>query len=61
MVHFQAQPEGLGPLFRLTALSLVYLEQPNRPRSAWLDEKGSSNSDTNETSTDPRLVTGKMT
>jgi len=37
---------------RLTALSVAYLEPPNRTPSALLDEKIVSSSDTNETSTD---------
>jgi len=36
---FQALPVGLERFFRLTALSLVHLEQPNDTRDALLDEK----------------------
>ncbi len=56
MALFQAQPRGLGRFFRLTALSVAYLEQPNRSPSALLNEKSVSSSDKNETSTDPSQI-----
>ncbi|WP_339677981.1 hypothetical protein [uncultured Zhongshania sp.] len=53
MARFQAQPKGLGPFFRLAALSVAYLEQPNRVPSALPDGKMSSSGGGDETATDP--------
>ncbi|HHH47855.1 MAG TPA: hypothetical protein ENK51_03090 [Gammaproteobacteria bacterium] len=38
MALFQAQPGGPGLCFRPAALSLAYVEQPHRARSALLDK-----------------------
>jgi len=38
MAFFQAQPEGPGLCFRPAVLSLAYVEQPHRARSALLDK-----------------------
>jgi hypothetical protein len=53
VARFQAQPKGLGPFFRLAALSVAYLEQPNRVPSALPDGKMSSSGGGDETATDP--------
>ena len=50
---FQAQPEGLGRIFRPTALPFAYVEQLHRAHGALLDEKCGSSSGGNELSTDP--------
>jgi len=39
MALFQAQPEGPVLIFHPAALSLAYVEQPHRTRSALLDKK----------------------
>ncbi len=52
MAYSQVHPEEQGLIFRLTALSLAYLEQPNHARSALLGGKRDPSSDKNEMETD---------
>ncbi len=56
VARFQAQPEGLGPFFRLASLSVAYLGPPNHTSSASPVEKmAASSGDDDETSIDPSL------
>src|SRR5690554_1907517 len=56
VARFQAQPEGLGPFFRLASLSVAFLGPPNHASSASPVEKMAASSGDDETSTDPNKI-----
>ena len=58
MVHFEAQPEGLGQFLSAAALVVVHLELPNVSPPALPRIKTDTSAVVNETSTDPSTIIG---
>jgi len=56
MVHFEAQPEGLGQFLSAAALVVVHLELPNVSPPALPRIKTDTSAAVNETSTDPIIT-----